>query len=228
MTNIIEGLIDEKSMKKQIEERLRRILDALSKVKEGWSKAKEGWSELGEALQKDDLSFLCILLGDTFSEAEISEALQRRGLLDDAGESVPPPSYETATAVLATPSPMPEEHKAKKRGKPIKDLFRDESVSAKWLRLCKEFFAPILNVEIDSSVSNRVLQRFAWFLSVWLEADLLVTQIFSPAIRFLKSLGFRLVIDFQTCNNVLRKIFARREEYQDAKSEVLAFCMANA
>ena len=123
---------------------------------------------------------------------------------------------------------MPEEHKAKKRGKPIKDLFRDEAVSAKWLRLCKQFFAPILNVEIDSSVSNRVLQRFAWFLSVWLEAYLLVTQIFSPAIRFLKSLGFRLVIDFQTCNNALRKIFARREEYQDAKSEVLAFCMANA
>ena len=221
MVNVLEGIIDEKSMKKQIEESARRILDALSK-------AKEGWSELGEALQKDDLSFLCILLGDTFSEAEISEALQRRGLLDDAGESVPPPSYETATAVLAPPSPMPEVHKAKKRGKPIKDLFRDETVSAKWLGLCKKFFAPILNVEIDSSMSNRVLQRFAWFLSVWLEADLLVTQIFSPAIRFLKSLGFRLVIDFQTCNNVLRKIFARREEYQDAKSEVLAFCMANA
>jgi hypothetical protein len=77
-------------------------------------------------------------------------------------------------------------------------------------------------------MNNPVLQRFAWFLSVWQEADLLVTQIFSPAIRFLESLGFRLVIDFQTCNNVLRKIFARREEYQDAKSEVLAFCMANA
>ena len=40
MVNVLEGIIDEKSMKKQIEERLRRILDALSKVKEGWSKAK--------------------------------------------------------------------------------------------------------------------------------------------------------------------------------------------
>lgn len=228
MTNIIEGLTDEKSMKKQIEESARCISDALSKITEGWNKMKEGALELSKALEKDDWSFLTILLGGSKPEAEIYKALQRRGLLDDAGESVPPPSYETATAVLAPPSPMPEEHKAKKRGKPIKDLFRDETVSAKWLRLCKKFFAPILNVEIDSSVSNRVLQRFAWFLSVWLEADLLVTQIFSPAIRFLKSLGFRLVIDFQTCNNVLRKIFARREEYQDAKSEVLAFCMANA
>lgn len=228
MTNIIEGLTDEKSMKKQIEESARRISDALSKITEGWNKMKEGALELSKALEKDDLSFLTILFGGSNPESEIYKALQRRGLLDDTGKSVPPPSYETATAVLATPSPMAEGHKANKRGKPIKDLFRDETVSAKWLRLCKEFFAPILNVEIDSSVSNRVLQRFAWFLSVWLEADLLVTQIFSPAIRFLKSLGFRLVIDFQTCNNVLRKIFARREEYQDAKSEVLTFCMANA
>jgi hypothetical protein len=85
-----------------------------------------------------------------------------------------------------------------------------------------------MNDDIDASLSNRVLQRFAWFLSKWQEWGLLVAQLFAPAISFLKSLGFRLVIDFQTCNNALRKIFARREEYQDAKREVLTFCMAHA
>ena len=87
-----------------------------------------------------------------------------------------------------------------------------------WIRLCKEFFAHHLNDEIDGCMSNPVLQRFAWFLSVWLEADLLVTQIFTPAIRYLKSLGFRLVIDIQTCNNALRKIFARRRSIKTPKA----------
>lgn len=216
MTNIIEGLIDEKSMKKQIEESARRISDALSKV-------KEGWSELGEALQKDDLSFLCILLGDTFSEAEIYKALQERGLLETEGVGV-----GAVEVSCEAPLPTVEEQRPKQRGKRIKELFLDAAMSVKWVRLCKQFFAPYMNDEIDASLSNRVLQRFAWFLSKWQEWGLLVAQLFSPAVRFLQALGFRLVISFQTCTNVLREIFARREEYQDAKSEVLAFCMAHA
>lgn len=227
MTNIIEGLIDEKSMKKQIEERLRCILDALSKVKEGWSKMKEGALELSKALEKDDLSFVPLVLGCSNPESEIFKALQERGLLETEGVGAVEVSCE-ATPAITAPLPTAEKQRPKQRGKRMKELFLDAAMSVKWLRLCKQFFAPYMNDEIDASLSNRVLQRFAWFLSVWQEADLLVTQIFSPAIRFLKSLGFRLVIDFQTCNNVLRKIFARREEYQDAKSEVLAFCMANA
>lgn len=227
MTNIIEGLTDEKSMKKQIEERARRILDALSKVKEGWSKMKEGALELSKALEKDDLSFVPFVLGCSNPESEIFKALQERGLLETEGVGAVEVSCE-ATPAITAPLPTAEEQRPKQRGKRMKELFLDAAMSVKWLRLCKQFFAPYMNDEIDASLSNRVLQRFAWFLSTWQEWGLLVTQIFSPAIRFLNSLGFRLVIDFQTCNNVLRKIFARREEYQDAKSEVLAFCMANA
>jgi hypothetical protein len=227
MTNIIEGLIDEKSMKKQIEERLRCILDALSKVKEGWSKMKEGALELSKALEKDDLSFVPLVLGCSNPESEIFKALQERGLLETEGIGAVEVSCE-ATPAITAPLSTAEEQRPKQRGKRMKELFLDAAMSVKWLRLCKQFFAPYMNDEIDASLSNRVLQRFAWFLSTWQEWGLLVTQIFSPAIRFLNSLGFRLVIDFQTCNNVLRKIFARREEYQDAKSEVLAFCMANA
>ena len=227
MTNIIEGLIDEKSMKKQIEERLRCILDALSKVKEGWSKAKEGARELSEVLEKDDLSFVPLVLGCSNPESEIFKALQERGLLETEGVGAVEASCE-ATPAITAPLPTAEEQRPKQRGKRMKELFLDAAMSVKWVQLCKQFFAPYMNDEIDASLSNRVLQRFAWFLSKWQEWGLLVTQIFSPAIRFLNSLGFRLVIDFQTCNNVLRKIFARREEYQDAKSEVLAFCMANA
>lgn len=227
MTNIIEGLIDEKSMKKQIEERLRCILDALSKVKEGWSKMKEGALELSKALEKDDLSFVPLVLGCSNPESEIFKALQERGLLETEGVGAVEASCEATPAIMA-PQPTAEEQRPKQRGKRMKELFLDATMSVKWVRLCKQFFTPYMNDEIDASLSNRVLQHFAWFLSTWQEWGLLVTQIFSPAIRFLKSLGFRLVIDFQTCNNVLRKIFARREEYQDAKSEVLAFCMANA
>ena len=227
MTNIIEGLIDEKSMKKQIEERLRRILDALSKVKEGWSKMKEGALELSKALEKDDLSFVPLVLGCSNPESEIFKALQERGLLETEGVGAVEVSCE-ATPAITAPLPTAEKQRPKQRGKRMKELFLDAAMSVKWLRLCKQFFAPYMNDEIDASLSNRVLQRFAWFLSTWQEWGLLVTQIFSPAVRFLQALGFRLVISFQTCNNVLRKIFARREEYQDAKSEVLAFCMANA
>lgn len=213
-----------------LNERMKQLGRALHKVKEGWSKLKEGCSELSEVLEDDDLSFAPSMAAKISPElaAEITNALQSRGLLYEGGESVPSPSSELAPAVVSIPLPMAEERKPKRRGKPLKDLFREASISAKWMLLCREFFAPHMNDEIDSSLSNRVLQRFAWFLSVWQEADLLVTQIFSPAIRFLKSLGFRLGIDFQTCTNALRNIFARREDYQDAKSEVLAFCMAHA
>ncbi|MBQ2123912.1 MAG: hypothetical protein II200_07995 [Bacteroidaceae bacterium] len=230
MTYITEELLNDESIKKKLTERMQQLGRALCKVKEGWSKLKEGCSELSEVLEDDDLSFAPSMAAKISPElaAEITNALQSRGLLYEASESVPPPSSESAPAVAAIPLPMAEERKPKRRGKPLKDLFREATTSAKWMMLCREFFAPHMNDEIDSSLSNRVLQRFAWFLSVWQEADLLVTQIFSPAIRFLKSLGFRLGIGFQTCNNALREIFARREDYQDAKSEVLAFCMAHA
>ena len=224
MVNVLEGLIDEKSMKKQIEERLRRILDALSKVKEGLCKAKEGARELSEVLEKDDLSFVPLVLGCSNPESEIFKALQERGLLETEGVGAVEASCE------ATPAPQPtaEEQRPKQRGKRMKELFLDAAMSMKWVRLCKQFFAPYMNDEIDASLSNRVLQRFAWFLSKWQEWGLLVAQLFSPAVRFLQALGFRLIIDFQTCTNVLRKIFARREEFQDAKSQVLTFCMAHA
>ena len=227
MTNIIEGLIDEKSMKKQIEESARRIFDALSKVKEGWSKAKEGARELSEVLEKDDLSFVPLVLGCSNPESEIFKALQERGLLETEGVGAVEASCE-ATPAIPAPQPTAEEQRPKQRGKRMKELFLDAAMSVKWVRLCKQFFAPYMNDEIDASLSNRVLQRFAWFLSKWQEWGLLVAQLFSPAVRFLQALDFRLVISFQTCTNVLREIFARREEYQDAKSEVLAFCMANA
>ena len=212
---------------------LHVVSKALTKINEGRIKIIEGCrelSELSDVFEKDDLSFLS-LMGTKLSPehaAEITNALQSRGLLYEGGESVPPPSYETTSAVVAPPSPTLEEYKPKRRGKPIYDLFRNATISAKWASLCKEFFAQNMNDEIDSSQSNRVLQRFAWFLSVWEERGLLVVQIFSPAVRFLQALDFRLSVGFQTCTNVLREIFARREDYQDAKSEVLAFCMAHA
>ena len=227
MTNIIEGLIDEKSMKKQIEESARRISDALSKITEGWNKMKEGALELSKALEKDDWSFLTILLGCSNPESEIFKALQERGLLETEGVGAVEASCE-ATPAITAPLPTAEEQRPKQRGKRMKELFLDAAMSVKWVRLCKQFFAPYMNDEIDASLSNRVLQRFAWFLSKWQEWGLLVAQLFSPAVRFLQALGFRLIIDFQTCTNVLRKIFARREEFQDAKSQVLTFCMANA
>ena len=227
MTNIIEGLIDEKSMKKQIEESARRISDALSKITEGWNKMKEGALELSKALEKDDWSFLTILLGCSNPESEIFKALQERGLLETEGVGAVEASCE-ATPAITAPLPTAEEQRPKQRGKRMKELFLDAAMSVKWLRLCKQFFAPYMNDEIDASLSNRVLQRFAWFLSKWQEWGLLVAQLFSPAVRFLQALGFRLVISFQTCTNVLREIFARREEFQDAKSQVLTFCMANA
>ena len=227
MTNIIEGLIDEKSMKKQIEESARRISDALSKITEGWNKMKEGALELSKALEKDDWSFLTILLGCSNPESEIFKALQERGLLETEGVGAVEVSCE-ATPDITAPLPTAEEQRPKQRGKRMKELFLDAAMSVKWLRLCKQFFAPYMNDEIDASLSNRVLQRFAWFLSKWQEWGLLVAQLFSPAVRFLQALGVRLIIDFQTCTNGLRNIFARREDYQDAKSEVLAFCMAHA
>lgn len=227
MTNIIEGLIDEKSMKKQIEESARCISDALSKITEGWNKMKEGALELSKALEKDDLSFVPLVLGCSNPESEIFKALQERGLLETEGVGAVEVSCE-ATPAITAPLPTAEEQRPKQRGKRIKELFLDAAMSVKWVRLCKQFFAPYMNDEIDASLSNRVLQRFAWFLSKWQEWGLLVAQLFSPAVRFLQALGFRLVIDFQTCTNVLRKIFARREEFQDAKSQVLTFCMANA
>ena len=227
MVNVLEGIIDEKSMKKQIEERLRRILDALSKVKEGWSKAKEGARELSEVLEKDDLSFVPLVLGCSNPESEIFKALQERDLLETEGVGTVEVSCE-ATPAITAPLPTAEEQRPKQRGKRMKELFLDAAMSVKWVRLCKQFFAPYMNDKIDASLSNRVLQRFAWFLSKWQEWGLLVAQIFSPAVRFLQALGFRLVISFQTCTNVLREIFARREEFQDAKSQVLTFCIANA
>jgi hypothetical protein len=227
MTNIIEGLIDEKSMKKQIEERVRCISDALSKITEGWNKMKEGALELSKALEKDDLSFVPLVLGCSNPESEIFKAFQERGLLETEGVGAVEASCE-ATPAITAPLPTAEEQRPKQRGKRMKELFLDAVMSVKWVRLCKQFFAPYMNDEIDASLSNRVLQRFAWFLSTWQEWGLLVAQLFSPAVRFLQALGFRLVISFQTCTNVLREIFARREEFQDAKSEVLAFCMAHA
>ena len=227
MVNVLEGIIDEKSMKKQIEERLRRILDALSKVKEGWSKAKEGARELSEFLEKDDLSFVPLVFGCSNPESEIFKALQERGLLETEGVGTVEASCE-ATPAITAPLPTAEEQRPKQKGKRIKDLFLDAAMSVKWVPLCKTFFAPYMNDEVDGSLRNRVLQRFAWFLSQWQDGGLLITQPFSPAVRFLQALGFRLVISFQTCTNVLREIFARREDYPEAKSEVLAFCMANA
>jgi hypothetical protein len=227
MTNIIEGLIDEKSMKKQIEESARRISVALSKITEGWNKMKEGALELSKALERDDLSFVPLVLGGSNPESEIFKALQERGLLETEGVGAVEVSCE-ATPAIPAPLPTAEEQRPIQRGKRMKELFLDAAMSVKWVQLCKQFFAPYMNDEIDASLSNRVLQRFAWFLSKWQEWGLLVAQIFSPAVRFLQALGFRLVISFQTCTNVLREIFARREEFQDAKSEVLAFCMANA
>ena len=220
MRFILEKLMNDESFKKTLEERKRRILNALSKI-------KEGWSELSEVLEKDDWSFLPILFGCSNPESEIFKALQERGLLETEGVGAVEVSCE-ATPAITAPLPTAEEQRPKQRGKRMKELFLDAAMSVKWVQLCKQFFAPYMNDEIDASLSNRVLQRFAWFLSKWQEWGLLVAQIFSPAVRFLQALGFRLVISFQTCTNVLREIFARREEYQDAKSEVLAFCMANA
>ena len=220
MRLILEKLMNDESFKKTLEERKRSIFNALSKI-------KEGWSELSEVLEKDDWSFLTILLGCSNPESEIFKALQERGLLETEGVGTVEASCE-ATPAITAPLPTAEEQRPKQRGKRMKELFLDAAMSVKWVQLCKQFFAPYMNDEIDASLSNRVLQRFAWFLSKWQEWGLLVAQLFSPAVRFLQALGFRLVIDFQTCTNVLRKIFVRREEYQDAKSEVLAFCMANA
>ena len=214
MRLILEKLMNDESFKKTLEERTRSISNALSKI-------KEGWSELSEVLEKDDLSFVPLVLGCSNPESEIFKALQERGLLETEGIGAVEVSCET-------PLPTAEEQRAKQRGKRMKELFLDAVMSVKWVRLCKQFFAPYMNDEIDASLSNRVLQRFAWFLSTWQEWGLLVAQLFSPAVRFLQALGFRLVISFQTCTNVLREIFARREEFQDAKSEVLTFCMAHA
>ena len=219
MRFILEKLMSDESFKKTLEERKRSIFNALSKI-------KEGWSELSEVLEKDDFSFVPILFGCS-NKAEIFKALQERGLLETEGVGAVEASCE-ATPAITAPLPTAEEQRPKQRGKRMKELFLDAAMSVKWVRLCKQFFAPYMNDEIDASLSNHVLQRFAWFLSKWQEWGLLVAQIFSPAVRFLQALGFRLVIDFQTCTNVLRKIFARREEFQDAKSQVLAFCMANA
>ena len=227
MLHILEKLMNDESFKKTLEERTRSILDALSKVKEGWSKAKEGARELSEVLEKDDLSFVPLVLGCSNPESEIFKALQERGLLETEGVGTVEASCEPTPAITA-PLPTAEEQRPTQRGKRIKELFLDAAMSVKWVRLCKQFFAPYMNDEIDASLSNRVLQRFAWFLSKWQEWGLLVAQIFSPAVRFLQALGFRLVISFQTCTNVLREIFARREEFQDAKSQVLTFCIANA
>ena len=220
MLHILEKLMNDESFKKTLEERTRSISNALSKI-------KEGWSELSEVLEKDDWSFLTILLGCSNPESEIFKALQERGLLETEGVGTVEASCE-ATPAITAPQPIAEEQRPKQRGKRMKELFLDAAMSVKWVRLCKQFFAPYMNDEIDASLSNRVLQRFAWFLSKWQEWGLLVAQIFSPAVRFLQALGFRLVISFQTCTNVLREIFARREEFQDAKSQVLTFCMANA
>ena len=230
MTYITEELLNDESIKKKLTERMQQLGRALCKVKEGWNKLKEGCSELSEVLEEDDLSFLSVT-GAKMSpehEAEITNALRIRGLLHEEGASVPPPSRESAPAVAAIPHPMAKERKPKRRGKRINDLFRDATLSRKWASLCKDFFATYMNDEIDSSQSNRVLQRFAWFLSVWEERGLLVVQIFSPAVRYLQALGFRLSVGFQTCTNALRAIFARREDFTDAKDEVLAFCTAHA
>lgn len=217
MIFILEKLMNDESFKKTLEERVQRISDALRKV-------KEGWSELSEALKEDDLTFVPIILGCSNPESKTLKALQERGLLKDEGVSESPASCE-ATPAITAPLPTAEEQRPKQRGKRMKELFLDAAMSVKWVRLCKQFFAPYMNDEIDASLSNRVLQRFAWFLSKWQEWGLLVAQLFSPAVRFLQALGFRLVISFQTCTNVLREIFARREDYPEAKSEVLAFCM---
>ena len=211
--------MNDESFKKTLEEKKRSISNALSKI-------KEGWSELSEVLEKDDLSFVPILFGCS-NKAEIFKALQERGLLETEGVGTVEASCE-ATPAITAPLSTAEEQRPKQRGKRMKELFLDAVMSVKWVRLCKQFFAPYMNDEIDASLSNRVLQRFAWFLSKWQEWGLLVAQLFSPAVRFLQALGFRLVISFQTCTNVLREIFARREDYPEAKSEVLAFCMANA
>ena len=220
MIFILEKLMNDESFKKTLEERKRRISNALSKM-------KEGWSELSEALEKDDLAFVPIVLGCSNPEAKIFKALQERGLLKNEGVSESQAPCEVSPTVDA-PQTLTAEHKPKRRGKTVKELFLDAAMSVKWVRLCKEFFAPYMNDEVDGSLSNRVLQRFAWFLSQWQDGGLLVGQLFSTAVRFLQALGFRLIIDFQTCTNVLRRIFARREDYPDAKSEVLAFCMAHA
>lgn len=220
MRLILEKLMNDESFKKTLEERTRSISNALSKI-------KEGWSELSEVLEKDDLSFVPLVLGCSNPESEIFKSLQERGLLETEGIGAVEVSCEVTPAITA-PLPTAEEQGPKQRGKRMKELFLDAVMSVKWVRLCKQFFAPYMNDDIDASLSNRVLQRFAWFLSKWQEWGLLVAQLFSPAVRFLQALGFRLVISFQTCTNVLREIFARREEYQDAKSEVLTFCMAHA
>ena len=220
MRLILEKLMNDESFKKTLEERTRSISNALSKI-------KEGWSELSEVLEKDDLSFVPLVLGCSNPESEIFKALQERGLLETEGIGAVEVSCE-ATPAITAPLPTVEEQRPKQRGKRMKELFLDAVMSVKWVRLCKQFFAPYMNDEIDASLSNRVLQRFAWFLSTWQEWGLLVAQLFSPAVRFLQALGFRLVISFQTCTNVLREIFARREEFQDAKSQVLTFCMAHA
>ena len=214
MRLILEKLMNDESFKKTLEVRTRSISNALSKI-------KEGWSELSEVLEKDDLSFVPLVLGCSNPESEIFKALQERGLLETEGVGAVEMSCEA-------PLPTAEELRPKQRGKRMKELFLDAVMSVKWVRLCKQFFAPYMNDEIDASLSNRVLQRFAWFLSTWQEWGLLVAQLFSPAVRFLQALGFRLIISFQTCTNVLREIFARREEFQDAKSQVLTFCMAHA
>ena len=220
MRLILEKLMNDESFKKTLEERTRSISNALSKI-------KEGWSELSEVLEKDDLSFVPLVLGCSTPESEIFKSLQERGLLETEGVDAVEVSCE-ATPAITAPLPTAEEQRPKQRGKRMKELFLDAVMSVKWVRLCKQFFAPYMNDDIDASLSNRVLQRFAWFLSKWQEWGLLVAQLFSPAVRFLQALGFRLVISFQTCTNVLREIFARREEFQDAKSEVLTFCMAHA
>ena len=220
MRLILEKLMNDESFKKTLEERTRSVSNALSKI-------KEGWSELSEVLEKDDLSFVPLVLGCSNPESEIFKSLQERGLLETEGIGAVEVSCE-ATPAITAPLPTAEEQRPKQRGKRMKELFLDAVMSVKWVRLCKQFFAPYMNDEIDASLSNRVLQRFAWFLSTWQEWGLLVAQLFSPAVRFLQALGFRLVISFQTCTNVLREIFARREDFQDAKSEVLTFCMANA
>ena len=220
MLQILERLMNEKLMKKQLEEIKKSIQNSINK-------ARVHLDELDEALKRDDLSFLPLLFAPSISEAEICKEIQRRGVFFEEGVSMAKASCEEPP-VDATLSPTTEVQLTKKRGKRIKDLFLDAAMSVKWVRLCKEFFAPNVNDEIDASLSNRVLQRFAWFLSVWQEWGLLVAQLFSPAVRFLQALGFRLVISFQTCTNVLRRIFAHREDYPDAKSEVLAFCMEHA
>lgn len=139
----------------------------------------------------------------------------------NTAEPTPPTNQKDAASITTQ-----EEEKiknAKKRAP--KSLFLKQEDEALWKERVTTFFATEMSSPLDSSNKNVALRCMAWFLYIWEQKGIIISQPYMATVRFMLKCGFTLDgAEARTISNVISRLVKQRNEDTDSKERVMALC----